>query len=519
MAVSPQIASIIAGAYDKMAEMSLSIIHNYDDGYGLSQKQQELWARLIKTTKLVRVLSKFVEFDSNGDYVTVHRLSDTVVNDLLKYLIKVADLDNLPAAPKIFYQGPPAIRTAGGPGPEGPQGDVGPTGGGSDFQQLNFSADTVVSRFALSEARAAKWDYFVYGAGGRRSGTVRCHWSDDGLTIALPSDISPDDIGTTKALIEFVVELDGTDIVLKADVSSGTWSVEGTRYWIPGNGTYVPPVSGLLPNGQIYVGDTNNNAVGRTPGGVVSMSDTGVYSYVAGSITNAAVSASAAIAYSKLNLTGGIVNADINASAGIVYSKLNLTGGIVNADINASAGIARTKIASGSTNRLVINDGSGVMTDHTAITANRALVSNGSGLPIASNTTDTQIGYVGDVTSPIQAQIDALSASVAAVAGFTTTLINVGSWDMDTIPSVVIAHGIASGSTKIKSVSVKIYTDAGSPSDFLGGPSGTFNPFSSIGWGDTHIVLSINLLTSGYAGTDYNNPAINRGEILITYAP
>lgn len=65
---------------------------------------------------------------------------------------------------------------------------------------------------------------------------------------------------------------------------------------------------------------------------------------LAGSIVNADINASAAIAYSKLDLTGNIVNADINASAAIVYSKLDLTGGIVNADVNASAAIAGTKI-------------------------------------------------------------------------------------------------------------------------------------------------------------------------------
>ena len=84
-----------------------------------------------------------------------------------------------------------------------------------------------------------------------------------------------------------------------------------------------------------------------------------------GSIVNADINASAAIAYSKLNLSGSItssditdgaiVNGDISASAGIAYSKLSLNssitssdivdGTIVNADINASAAIALSKLA------------------------------------------------------------------------------------------------------------------------------------------------------------------------------
>ena len=87
--------------------------------------------------------------------------------------------------------------------------------------------------------------------------------------------------------------------------------------------------------------------------------------YNPGSIVDADVNASAAIAYSKLNLgssivsadivDGTIVNADINASAAIAYGKLNLNGTItsadivdgtiVDADINASAAIAMTKLA------------------------------------------------------------------------------------------------------------------------------------------------------------------------------
>lgn len=62
------------------------------------------------------------------------------------------------------------------------------------------------------------------------------------------------------------------------------------------------------------------------------------------SIVNADISATAAIAYSKLNLAGSIVNADISASAAIAYSKLNLSGSIVNADVSASAAIAYSKL-------------------------------------------------------------------------------------------------------------------------------------------------------------------------------
>ncbi|CAB4199978.1 hypothetical protein UFOVP1351_18 [uncultured Caudovirales phage] len=114
---------------------------------------------------------------------------------------------------------------------------------------------------------------------------------------------------------------------------------------------------------------------------------------LAGSIVNADVSASAAIAYSKLALTGSIVNADISASAAIAYSKLALTGSILNADISASAAIAFSKMA--------------------ALTASRVLVSDGSGVVSASSVTSTTLGYL-DATSSVQTQLDGKAIGVAS---------------------------------------------------------------------------------------------------------
>jgi hypothetical protein len=103
-------------------------------------------------------------------------------------------------------------------------------------------------------------------------------------------------------------------------------------------------------------------------------------------LVNANIDVSAAIAYSKLNLSTSIVNADISGLAAIAYSKLNLSTSIVNADIAVAAAIAHSKMA--------------------ANTASRALVSDASGFTTAATTTATEIGYVNGVTSAIQAQLN-----------------------------------------------------------------------------------------------------------------
>lgn len=122
-----------------------------------------------------------------------------------------------------------------------------------------------------------------------------------------------------------------------------------------------------------------------------------------GSVVNADIAAAAAIAYSKLALTNSIVNADIAAAAAITYSKLVLTGALVDSDVSTSAAIARTKLA--------------------ALTANRAVVTNASGVEIASAVTDTELGYLAGVTSNLQTQLNAVVASKVTRATLSGTTI------------------------------------------------------------------------------------------------
>ena len=81
------------------------------------------------------------------------------------------------------------------------------------------------------------------------------------------------------------------------------------------------------------------------------------------SIVNADISPSAAISYTKLVLTNSISNGDVAATAAIAYSKLNLTSSVVNADISPTANISRTKLASGTPGAVVVNNGSGILSE------------------------------------------------------------------------------------------------------------------------------------------------------------
>lgn len=145
------------------------------------------------------------------------------------------------------------------------------------------------------------------------------------------------------------------------------------------NGVAVPTGLSTLSDGKIWIGSSGNLPVAQTLSGDVTVTDVGVTSIGAGRIVNSQISNSAAIAYSKLNLTGSIVNADIFSSAAIAYSKLNLTGSIVNADINASAAIAVSKLAALTASKVVLSDGSGFLT-----TGTPSVIQGGTGLTAVS---------------------------------------------------------------------------------------------------------------------------------------
>jgi hypothetical protein len=90
-------------------------------------------------------------------------------------------------------------------------------------------------------------------------------------------------------------------------------------------------------SGHILVYDGTDSFDNVAVSGDITLASDGTVAIASGAVVNADINASAAIAYSKLDLTGNIVNADINASAAIDYSKLNLSNSIVAGDLTSTA--------------------------------------------------------------------------------------------------------------------------------------------------------------------------------------
>ena len=143
-------------------------------------------------------------------------------------------------------------------------------------------------------------------------------------------------------------------------------------------------ISTSLQNGRLLIGSNTNIATARQVSGMLTISDLGVATIVANTITNS----------------------HINSIAGIIYGKLNLTNSIVNTDISTSAGIIRTKLANGTPYRILINNPTGVFSELSPLSSNRLIGSDNNGMPITLNTTITEANYIAGLTSSLQGQLN-----------------------------------------------------------------------------------------------------------------
>lgn len=256
------------------------------------------------------------------------------INYVLECLISLCELNQYPSAPVITGLTPPAILT-GIPGPPGTSvtGPKGDTGLATDFQTI-LSASGPVDSFDITDARSARWDYTVIqNTGEQRSGTIIGTWNADGSLIELSDNSTNDIVGPTTP-IEFDIQYSGGDIQLVVIITSGTWSVIGVRYFIPNNGNGAGPISDVLADGSVYIGNTSNLAQARVVSGVINITNTGVTSFTV-------------------------------AGADAIVSVLNISS------------------------TTTIN-----LTNLTPVTANRVLISNGAGQIIASGTTSTTLGFL-----------------------------------------------------------------------------------------------------------------------------
>ena len=193
--------------------------------------------------------------------------------------------------------------------------------------------------------------------------------------------------------------------------------------------------------------------------GINTSAATGIVRITAGvwsasTILNADVNASAGI--SRTKLASGVINhVVINDGSGVISSAAQITPGqggtgvntsastgiakvaggswtvgtIIDSDVNAIAGIARTKLASGTNNHVVINNGTGVMTSEAQVATSRGGTGQdfstvGTGPFIITNTSGVMSSTLQYATSTIANTLiqrdNSGNATVAAITASQT---------------------------------------------------------------------------------------------------
>lgn len=205
----------------------------------------------------------------------------------------------------------------------------------------------------------------------------------------------------------------------------------------------------------------------------------------AASIVNADISASAAIAYSKLNLAGAVQNSDLAGS--IAYSKLALTGAILNADLAGSITYSKLSLSAGDipyskltlTGSVVnadVSSSAAIAYSKLSLAASIATTDLASGLLVptgkggtgvtsvtTSPTASSFAGWDGNKNLSANAHLDAFSTTATA-AGTTTLTVSSTRWQVftgSTTQTVVlpVASTLATGqSFKVVNQSTGVVT-------------------------------------------------------------
>jgi hypothetical protein len=486
-------------------------------------------------------------------------LEKSVIDRLVYTLADLCDANAIPYAPVITTVEPPSILV-GIQGNQGDQGEQGDEGGGVPFSYEDIQIDTVVDSFPITTSRGVEYSINIFGDDGMRTMKLVGGWSADGTDYGDDGGDGTDDIYGDTSPVTMSIVVVGSLAQLFAQVTSGTWTINGTRKYIPNNGNgIVNPTT--LTNGKVWIGNASNSPTAVTVSGDFTISNTGVGALSFGVIVNTDINDSAAIAVSKLAaLTTS--KAVVTDSSGFLTTSATTATQIgylsnVTSDVQAQLD-SKLSSATGAISTVVSSN----------LTANRAVISNSLGKIAVSNVTDTELGvlsgitatttelnYTDGVTSNIQTQLNGKQATITGAAStvvssnltasrivvsdgsgkiasgtidpstivtvpsgspqLLTKVIEIGDWNMDTNSSTFFPHASLFDYTKVRTINVIIRNDANSVFIPLDSP---ITP-SAVGYfsiNGTNIALF--RATGGqFDNSAYSSTSYNRGWVTVTY--
>lgn len=465
------------------------------------------------------------------------------MNYILECLIILCELNQFPISAPITFQPAPAV-IVGEPGPPGDSvtGPQGPAGLATDFQESLITVPIAVDAFDLTDAKGARWDYVVIKSTlEQRAGSIVASWLADGSAIEF-FDTSTGDISGSTADLSFDVQLVGSDIQLIATPASGSWTVIGTRYFIPNNGNGSGPVSDVLADGTVFIGNSSNQAQSRTLSGAISVTNTGVTSFNAGQILDSHISGSAAIALSKLaavttnrlllsNGAGQIIASSVtDIEAGYLSGVTSSIQSQLNSKLTdpmTTIGDLLIRDGSNATARLGIGSSNQVLTVVGGVPTWQNVPGGVSGLttgylPKASSSTTLSNSIISEATGAITiagtTEIQGGFRTEATGAYLKKKVVNIGDWNMDSTVSVTVAHGLADFK-KIRAIDCIVRNDSDTTyANLLAlAPGGSQEPGGSAQFIDSTNITLVRKTSGTFDSTSFDSTSYNRGWVTITY--
>lgn len=343
----PNAFTILSDSYAKIGEIGYeaATITN-------SPKQPVLENQLIHCSSLFYLIDSLVVLNDDGDAIIGINADADLINALLLQLRDACGLNTLSQFPTPLTT--LDLNTV--------NGSTYPVGGLGAILQSNGATYLPLEMGAPGEVLTASptglvWSAVV-GNGIPSGGTTgqylekinntsyNVQWAT--LTVSKVTDLTAS--AAEINILDGVVGVTAAEISYLANVTSDIQT------------QFIGKLGTALNDGQLFIGNASNVATAVTPSGVIGLTNTGVFSIVNDSI--------------------------------------------VDADINTAAGITRSKLATGTANRLVINSSIGVMTDAAAINPSVVIVSDVNGIPTHSAIATTTLGYL-DISSSLQASLDA----------------------------------------------------------------------------------------------------------------
>lgn len=460
--------SIIDRSYSKLGDLTLLRMRNQAKGYKNSDTQKKLYlqSRLIRLH--LRSVLDHLLLDANGLIQYPIRSTDAQINQTLRQLQSAAEINKFSTSPTLLHKvKSTTLYAKGDPGDIGPTGPIGPTGLATDISKVNvLVGTTIIDTFAITSAKAARWDYVAVGSNGsQRASSIIGHWKSDGSAFDL-ADWGADDVTGSTSGIEFSLSFSGGFIQLIATVTSLTWEITGTRYFIPNNGNGTGPVSAVLPNNQVYIGNVSNVATPQSVTGDIAITNTGVTSINAGVILDADINSSANITLTKLSSLNNNIVPITNGSGKLISSTLNPTTlGFV--DISSSlTSLLNAKLTDPMTNPgdIIIRNGSNITTRLGAGANGQVLTltggvptwqnaSGGAGLSGLATNFLTKAATSTTVTNSTVSEIGGavlIPGTLEIQGGFRTepggSFFKIkefsGTWNMDNTITVTVFHGV-----------------------------------------------------------------------------